>query len=480
MTESKQNSQSQVDLGLADLLHSLAKNSGEPVEKEMASKNGSDSEAAPDYTVEPLEVLKSLVVAGNWRELARRTEQVLQPARSVSQPDEYSVYARMCWIRSQLELDEMPASILVAPLEVSARQFDSIVPSDDLRSFAGELFGALANRLDASIDGEMKALFQKKSELLIGWQQGNHAEQRKSGAANLKQGRSQNSGIEKSSFDPAATNVKIGIGRQTFQQTSPPPVTARRLAPTSSHSIAMLALIVLGLVIIAAALALRFSDMGRAARSSDTEVLELALQPPVIAFPLNNPELETLSELSRFDPILYDIASRERIPEALRSERPPANSEPGVGQSASQAGASAVGVVSGKKEAIDLSGPIEPQQVRDRKRDGDRIGGLDSSGRKRIPQDDLYSRDISDRPANIGSVYDSNRQYDFKKPVAYEVMVRTEVYGAPSRRSQIVAELREGDEVLAEGVEGSWVRIRSRLGREGFVPKQDLRRATGW
>jgi hypothetical protein len=129
--------------------------------------------------------------------------------------------------------------------------------------------------------------------------------------------------------------------------------------------------------------------------------------------------------------------------------------------------------ISKSKVAIDLTGPIEPQRVKDI------IDNKENSIYER-PVERLPYNEPVNRPSTSGS-YDRNRDIDRpgrwdSNGQRYEVMINTSVMESPSFNAKEVEELYVGDRVLVESRIGRWLKIRSRDGKPGFIMAQDAQK----
>lgn len=125
------------------------------------------------------------------------------------------------------------------------------------------------------------------------------------------------------------------------------------------------------------------------------------------------------------------------------------------------------------KVSIDMTGPIEPERVQQLmdNRDSsiyerpvnriDRLPILSDdylpSERERLPSRDRDTPRGTDRPGR------------FNTGQRYEVMINTSVMDAPSFNAKEVEELYVGDRVRVEARLGRWLKIRSRDGNPGYI-----------
>jgi hypothetical protein len=183
----------------------------------------------------------------------------------------------------------------------------------------------------------------------------------------------------------------------------------------------------------------------------------VALRPPVV---------EPRAALSNLDVVNYSLSDSGTAAPVVKN-RPAEPDSAGVGlqpapTKLSEARVAAVEKPSaGKTDFVNTDGPVEGAAFR---------SGVDRAGSQeaRLP-DPMYDHQPKSVPSagypEVGGVILGEVK---------SVLVQTNVLDSPSYRARIIAKLREGDKVSVEARIGSWVRIRSKRGKTGYVFAQDV------
>lgn len=501
-----------VDLGLSGLLHDSASRApveGPPVEN---SEQGGPSErppVQPEVAYVPLE----LMAAGKWSELAAWCEQGLSPKLTSSVPDEVwpRIERRVWWIRSQEQLKGVPLSILSAPLEEVGHEFLAHRDSGrgtlgfvifealqrELHKLLGELGGRLRSEGDESSATRLEAL--QKS---IGT---THSEPPPSQLAGVNpQGASGVSAAEptRGALPPPRVRAELterltaDLTRRELKDATRPPSPQDSGNLSSSQKNKVIASsghwwfkgLLLSFVILAVlgALLLQRLDIRSLWESfaawGSGEMRPLASQLPMpdgLKEPaLQPPSLSEPQAPSQLEAILEDYRSaRVLSPPRDASPRPAGGEVTAVGgiagpsapavSASSAPGHPPAAQVAVRKETINTSGPLEPPHFPRAGESGrDREPPSDSSRGPRAPlppraQD--APRPLPERPGFE----------NFSAPRVYRTLVETDVMSAPTIRGRALDVLPAGVEVLVEGKEGYWLRIRSQRGNRGFILSQD-------
>ena len=204
--------------------------------------------------------------------------------------------------------------------------------------------------------------------------------------------------------------------------------------------------------------------------SADT--LRAALDRATNAVEPRAAELETLSEVSHLDAVLYDLkthpASARSVVESLKAAV--------VGESNSDGPGAQAGSVR-QLEVVNTSGPVEPPQVF-------------QLANRRVPSSGEHSGEIFEGVEDGSSLERSNSSAgsppvpgykDFSRGRRYEIIASTKVLSEPSLRGEEIGQIGEGEKVLVEGKEGYWLRVRSnKNGRKGYILAQDATPEKNW
>ena len=112
------------------------------------------------------------------------------------------------------------------------------------------------------------------------------------------------------------------------------------------------------------------------------------------------------------------------------------------------------------KPTLNLTGPVEPSEVRDRLLKA-----------KRQPGNNERTID-SDAPARV--ITDDQ---DLNNSGYYEVLINTTVFDKPSFRAKSVGDLMQGDKIVVLNRKGKWLKIESRGGEPGYILASEAERA---
>jgi hypothetical protein len=204
----------------------------------------------------------------------------------------------------------------------------------------------------------------------------------------------------------------------------------------------------------------------------DTPVRSFFNEPVDIASESFVQDLSTLEQsvapLARRDPggrlgaLFYSIGESSQTPpqEASRSQVAP--------ESAPSEGASP-GVPS-IRERVNTAGPIEGAEFRNR------VDHYSSRGESEPmePQPTFEERPREELRGGPPQAVLPQGDGSPDSHSMYRVLARTSVVSAPSFGGRVIGVLEAGDRALVEGRVGRWLKIRSKKGRGGYVPAEDI------
>lgn len=506
-----------VDLGLSGLLSEAAATSPTAPPHKDSEQEVRPTER-PSASQESEYVPRVLMAAGKWSELAAWCERGLSPKLTSSAPEEVwpRIERRVWWIRSQERLKGVPISILSAPLEEVSHEFlvhresgretlgagVSEALQNELYKLLGELAEGLRSRGDEATASRLEDLKKRVGTTHIATTPQVRTDSAVQGAGDQPEAGATVDPL------PAPPRIRAELterlisdlparGPKEAGRKAPHPGTSsgstgkdRAITSTARWWLKALVITVLLLALVGVLLFQRLNV--RSWRETLTSLgigqtnplapqiplpdglKEPALQPPKLPEPRAPSQLEAILEDYRGAKVLTpqtDVSPRDS------TDRPPAQAKEGDPSSSSAAPSSAtvhqqanrqpLEPVVQQKETINTSGPLEPPhfpRAGDRRRDTEPSSGLSRGPRQPPPP---TGQDSSPpRPERPGFE-------NFTAPRVYRTLVETDVMSAPTIRGRALDVLPAGVEVLVEGKEGYWLRIRSQRGNRGFILSQD-------
>ncbi len=455
---------------------------------------------SPKVEEEPLSEFEVFANAGDWRALGQRCDKLLPPQVSADERLEL-LETRFWWARSQQRLAAVPLSLLASPLEDLARKLLQAlevvakpVPGTRLyrlKAEAAVTLGEVAKELAKQGEKELgarleqlKAAFEGREGDLVPKEPSppqlpESSQARTAEVPEVQERRAAKRGMDsrerlRSGFEPAA---------QDSRESASAPSTSRRFVFWALAGVALACFLLLrapgeeG----ASSQSLGQSFFGGAffgggevgARSS------LPLRDGISPPELRAPEAKLVSGVNQLDSILEDIKN-DRSQLADLKTRPPgpgtqsvAAQVPPAQVSAPQAPLASAASSEGRlgtngKEKIDMSGPREPANFprgEESSRRRDERGGSPGSP-QRAEDTRRSSPGTAERPGFE----------DFRKPRTYRTLIETDVMSDPTIRGRVLDTLPARVEVLVEGREGYWLRVRSQKGNVGYILAQDAQR----
>lgn len=433
MTNQPNDKDGQLDLGLSVLLTDRGR------EPSVATSPISQDVKEQVPTAGPNSPYKELADQRKWGELVAS----LEPALSNGATPE----AQLWWVRAHLGALSMPASLLIAPFEALLRDLKGNKLSLELGSILKETGLLMLQRIQQVGDSAQIAVLRRtliENGLLE--------------ATSKHNNRSSWQVLPEQNGDRAAVSeLSNQVASQVSSQSSPLAIKrAPRINKRTAISVGVVALLLLLLLLLLAPHFLYLTASTEAAYESFVHEPGIAEQ--VIPAPEGRNHLGSLSAL--FYSIKEQEEQAEKISASVVEAEPTSSpiqpqatsrSDPSV-----QEGAQSIQVAK-RKEQINTRGPIEGEQYRS-------------------------ARSVErERPQNIGEPplrgSNSSRRTPFERDSngkLYRATARVNVLSAPSYRGRVLGRLEPGDRLLVEGRLGSWVRLRSRQGREGYVLAQSV------
>lgn len=432
MTNQPNDKDGQLDLGLSVLLTDRGREPSVTTSSILQDVN----EQVP--TAGPNSPYKELADQRKWGELVAS----LEPALSNGATPE----AQLWWVRAHLGALSMPASLLIAPFEALLRDLKGNKLSLELGSILKETGLLMLQRIQQVGDSAQIAVL-RRALIENGLLEATSKHNNRSSWQVLP---------EQNEDKSVVSDLSNQVASQVSSQSSPLAIKrAPRINKRTAISVGVVALLLLILLLLAP----HFLYLTASTEAAyESFVHEPGIAEQVIPAPEGRNHLGSLSAL------FYSIKEQEEQAEKISASvvvaeptsspiQPQATSrsDPSV-----QEGEQAIQVAK-RKEQINTRGPIEGEQYRS-------------------------ARSVErERPQNIGEPplrgSDSSRRTPFERDSngkLYRATGRVNVLSAPSYRGRVLGRLEPGDRLLVEGRLGSWVRLRSRQGREGYVLAQSV------
>ncbi len=432
MTNQPNDKNGQLDLGLSVLLTDHGR------EPSVTTSPISQDVKEQVLTAGPNSPYKELADQRKWGELVAS----LEPALSNAATPE----AQLWWVRAHLGALSMPASLLIAPFEALLRDLKGNKLSSELGSILKETGLLMLQRIQQVGDSAQIAALRRaliENGLLEATSKHNH--------------RSSWQVLPEQNGDKSAvSDLSNQVAPQVSSQSSPLAIKrAPRINKRKAISVGVVALLLLLLLLLAP----HFLYLTASTEAAyESFVHEPGIAEQVIPAPEGQNHLGSLSAL--YYSIKEQEEQAEKISASLVEAEPTSSpiqlpttsrSDPYV-----QEGAQSIQVAK-RKEQINTRGPIEGEQYRS-------------------------ARSVErERPQNIGEPplrdRDGSRRTPFERDSngkLYRATARANVLSAPSYRGRVLGRLEPGDRLLVEGRLGSWIRLRSRQGREGYVLAQSV------
>lgn len=475
-SSSSDRSGTSLDLGLEELLRATeAEKIAEEPANTVAEPAAAESNPEPDTSAdEPPDPYRLLADEGRWRELADLSEEKL------ALDPEGDLPARLWWIKSQLALDEMPRSLLSAPLDSAAAQLEQQLGSPDhpraadlkqLTPLASKLLMDTAADLKLEHDFTTAELFLARCSRLgteCATQRRELLEAEENYIVSLEDP------IRREALAPRLAELRREIrstapGTPKDAQQSQPQTAATAGATIPKRERSERRALPQAAIIL---LALCFAAYG--GWSYWFDIPQTNAHPPrLLAAELGQsrlPEVSRSARINALDMLLYDLEKNREAESVSRGAEgdPPPAAEAGVVKQVSSDSAPNRNVLGdGTRQKVNTSGPIEPPRER---RQGTRRA---EPPRGRSPFD---SQPTMFPEHSISSGLEVQQ---FPVGRVYRLKFRSPVHLTPSHTAPVIAELQAGDTVYAEGKVGDFLRLRAKHGRTGYILEGDLEEVGG-
>jgi len=381
----------------------------------------------------------------------------------MSQGGVCEIEARLWWVRAQLRMRGVPASILSAPLDSASGAFtenpDRLQGVSDeerlrLSALASSILVETAEVLKHSSDLSMSLHFLERAYKLNG-----------DGARELGQlveqelGRIRGKSRRRLSEEDLQNRTRLeslqaGLDKK-WEFAAP---AAGRSQPSSanvplfSQNVRNLLILCVLLAVSSTAVFLIMREPGAAegAEGETEEVLQLAL-PAGSAPQVRAPVLSRLTVRGGLDAVYYELGDRTG-PGATPGEAVP-QEKPENGKPAG-------------KEVVNTSYPLVSQGQQEK------VPAVESPAAPRKES----------RPAAASRAHSAPLPREEPRPVAFEVFVNpreyvisrsTDVMSRPSQFAAPLDTLLVGDRVRVDGRVGAWLRLRSQQGKTGYINGRD-------
>ena len=342
---------------------------------------------------------------------------------------------KLWWIRAHLGAFSMPVSYLAAPLESLCKMIVGKELPSSVKSLLHETGLLALSRLREVADIEQtKRLREALAEIGVTEPKGPEARMRKN----------------TSSF----RTLDIPSSEATTISPASPPV--EKIGTRSRR------VVFTGMV---AALVAMLFVFDTPVRTLFTAPLDIASE----SFVQDSSFLEqSVAPLSRRDPggrlgaLFYSIGETAQTPAQGAASQQSVLDAPSVAKSEPE--------IPVERERINTSGPIESPEFRnraDRRYQDGQSESLESHDvHESRPREDLRGGPPQAVLPQSGTSSGSGS--------TYRVLARTSVVSSPSLGGRVIGVLEPGDRVLVEGRVGKWLKLRSKKGRGGYAPAEDV------
>ena len=465
--------QGAVDLGLSNLIGAPdpLPETGNDAVSSTGNLEG-EQQDLPESAPPEMTRFELLARDEKWEDLAQTCDRIL--ASDLSNPGDFSgIEARLWWLKSQLEGEFVPVSILASVLDNASRGVveklgiivQSAAPVRRLLELASSiLIKAAAIMLVDNRDSQ--AIDFMERALILNPQAAREIESicRKFLTVSMKSGQPDKgliARIEKlySSLPvsqraeqngPAdAASTKPEILRQA-EVSSAQIITQHSAKRAGAYMWLVLACVLFG--------AIWYGSRDNLFTQSSAEPTP-GFVPEVLPSAIEAPRLEPVTGLSNIDAIFFDI-SRTSGKDRQTALQPPAGQLSTIQNQLPTSHP-------GRREVLDTTQPVEPRDVY-------------SAVTSRAAESSVQSNDQGDSAVQAGErrePSDSRGYEPFDPPRMFEIIAETSVMREPSIRADTLATLKSGDKIMVDGREGYWLRVRSKKGgRRGYVLGQDATR----
>jgi len=423
MADNSKGSAPKLDLGLSAILSRAEGAEKPPVVEKQPTEILSLGDSEGDFDAQ----LIALAQEKRWGVLVSRAEASFSSREDVS--------ARLWWIRGHLGAFSLPVSLLAAPFETVCRH-----ANDELRM----KHRALIQEIGELMLNRLREVGDKRQEYAV------RLALHQAGILKATEDALQKSHARVPEF--RAAQAESPVEQVVPQESALKPYSRRRVAWIVAGAIGVVAVIV-------CLFAIDLSNSPATPASEDFIVNRPALDQVV-------PVVRGREVVSNLGALFYSLSETPKagVPTAVGSGVPgPSASAVMAEQRKPEVQAAPVEKPAPKqKEVVRTDGPFEsPDFAKESRRSG-------SAQQARLP-DPLFGRPPA--PESSSSYPDGGSHVS---GAVKSIVASTDVFSSPSSRARVLGRLLVGDEVNVEGQVGSWLRIRSRKGRVGFVYSQDV------
>lgn len=419
---------------------------------------------------EPESEYQRLARESRWQELSQYCEGALASSSS-------EIEARLWWARSQLELDEVPASILAAPVDsvsqlvleqARTRNGKTPLPAEkELSKLTSYVLCRMSERIKDAGDTVLSFAFLERAYRLDPAHAGRLLETVNYTLNNYPKNGSR--ALPKREMLEKLKNELAGISRPQVKQSTPVEAVNKEVISSVSgqQQAARRAPHLSSKIIVAASLFMLFCAVMY--RAYEKVVYYIDSEPSFqIAMPkvgyeptLILPAPSRIDDLSSLDGLLYHM------------EREPAKDAQGEEKEAS-----VKPVVPAEKEVVNTSTPLEGSEFANLiSTDVDRAYDVISAPKNGLLPQPRFDDGPDDIDRNDPRLQAVNR---FASPQLYKLIVRSDVMARPNYATFKVAELEEGASVyVIEEIGGKWLKIRAGSGKVGYILAQDAMKVGG-
>ncbi len=431
-----------LNLGLSSLLERELQSAPPPVEEIPTPASNTN-----------LNELERLFQVGEFSQLSALCEERLKNS------DNQDVEARLWWLGAELRKGVVPISILYSPLEavVSGLRKDGAGTSTPHCKIAGRLLREFAARLHEGGSPELALSALEHLQALDG---SALAELKSLAGRELQRLKSETAFgdalVELNSYRERLQKYADAAGTDTLIPTANPVSGAE----ISYRSILVVIFFIVLVLIYRQELLDAYSDLkDQLFPKPITALVTSGAGAGTVAAQL--PPYERVTALTNLDELIYNIKEKESEKQAAqvgKQESAGATQTLETPVAEVPVSVTAVPKIAAKpKEKVNTDSPLETAEVRRALKEGD----ADLPENRSVFDTDVLGQGIEIKP--------------FPEQIPYRVIAKTYIYSRPSDKSAQINTMLRGDQVYVDAKYGpNWLRVRSRLGRAGFIDARDV------
>lgn len=440
-----------VNLGLNELIGAVSK----PEKKTAPAVETSPYKPEPDAVpTPPANEYLALADEGEWRKLREMCEARLAGTADAAVQNE----ARLWWAKCQLELHEMPLTVLAGPLEsVGARLLEQGAENGEantrsLRTQAATLLAEVSAGLNSQGEVDLGiACLERAYRLDPKYGDALRGLVGKRLADNVSLLKHKRYGT----IAAKLRSLQSELGEVPKPPTREGTVPAGRVTLGNGLRVLVLLVLLFGL----GGVAIWLSLGGGSLRFEIPQLfggkkeLPYEVSLPVVQQTVQAPEPERIEHVSELDAVLNDLKNLPRLAltQKVAQVTEPAQPKP----------------TAPPKETINTTGPVESPELEASRRSPERVPADQTAG----PQRDGFTP--FEMPKSPQKKKQEESFEDFPVERWYSILAKTEIMPSASIRGIPMGVLLPGDRIAADRKEGYWLRIKSRQGRRGYILAQD-------